>query len=345
MNKSIKILALSVLALSICGCNIKNRLRQVATPSGPVTVTVSRVGPDERHGGPAYIGTVSAQRSASISAPAPGTLENLTARAGMRVAKGQVLGKINSQTVESAHKAAQSQLSQAEDALKRMKDVYEGGAVAEIEYISIKTKVEEAKAAEAAARDALERCTIKAPFSGVVDKVWPVEGTDVTLAQPILSVIDLSSLEVHFPLPESEYHLYSERTPASIEIPALDKTVQGIIRSKGIVASSLSHSYDCIVSLADGRAAGLMPGMVCKVRPQSEGGSRAVIPASAVMTDTKGRYVWTATDDVVDKKYVTLGGFSGDGVIVVEGVVEGDMVIVDGARKVSTGMKVKTIVQ
>ena len=338
-------MALAAAVLVACGCDIKGKLRQAAVPSGPVTVTVISVSTEGGQGGPSYVGTVSASRTTTLTSPAPGTLETLSVREGSTVSKGQVLGKISSQTVESAYSAAKAQLDQAQDGLRRVTAVYESGAVAEVEYIAIKAKVEEAKAAEAAARDTRDRCTLRAPFAGVVDKVWPVQGTDLTLAQPVLSVIDLSSLEVRFSIPEAEYHLYREGTPATVEIPALAQSVRGKITSKGLVASALSRSYECAVSLPASQVQGLMPGMVCKVRLQAEGESLPVIPASAVMTDTRGRYVWTATDDVVDKRYVTLGGFSGDGVIVTEGIDQGDLVIVEGARKVSTGMKVKTVLR
>ena len=48
-------------------------------------------------------------------------------------------------------------------------------------------------------------------------------------------------------------------------------------------------------------------------------------------------------EDRVCKAYVTVDGFSGDGVIVSSGLEQGDRLIVDGISKVSTGMKVNVI--
>ena len=335
---------MALLAVLAAGC--KGRvvsLRQTPAPSSPVTVKVQEVHIGDISGNTVYVGTVSASRTATLTAPAPGTLERLNVREGRKVSKGQSLGKIRSESVESAYKAASSRLAQAEDGLKRAQKVYDSGALAEVEYVAIKTKVEEARAAEAAARDARERCSLTAPLSGVVDKVWGVEGEDVSISKPIVSVVDLESIEARFSLPENEYHLYDEGTSASVDIPALGKTVEGRLESKGLVASALSRSYDCSVSIS--KVEGLMPGMVCKVRLKSEGAAGSVIPASAVMTDTRGRYVWTATGGVVDKKYVIPGGFSGDGIVISDGLQEGDLVIVSGASKVSTGMKVNTVQQ
>ena len=88
--------------------------------------------------------------------------------------------------------------------------------------------------------------------------------------------------------------------------------------------------------------AGLMPGMVCKIYRMAEEGRCVVIPASVVRTDGTGRYVWTVSPDSrVEKKYITVGGFSGKGIIVDSGLEEGEKVITEGTQKVSGGMKVK----
>lgn len=342
MNRWSIIILVSAAVLSV-GCKSRAvKLLQQPASSGPVVVKVEEVKPGGAASGTVYVGSISASRTVTLTAAAPGTIDKLSVRSGQKVTKGQVLCHISSESVESACKATSSRLSQAEDALRRVQKVYESGAVAEIEYIDIKTKVEEARAAHAAACDARDRCSMKAPYSGVIEKVWSYEGEEVILSKPILSIVDLESVKAHFSLPESEYHLYREGIGAEVEIPALEKTFPGTLESKGLTASVLSRSYDCEVSLPRS-ATGLMPGMVCKIRLSGKvDDERVVIPASAVMTDKGGRFVWTATGGVVGKKYVVPDGFSGNGIIVSEGLEEGDLVIVSGASKVSTGMKVET---
>ena len=66
-----------------------------------------------------------------------------------------------------------------------------------------------------------------------------------------------------------------------------------------------------------------------------------VRPASAVRTHRDGSYVCAVRDGKVRKAYVTIGGFSGEGVIVESGLAAGDKVIVEGGQKVSGGMSVK----
>ena len=161
----------------------------------------------------------------------------------------------------------------------------------------------------------------------------------ITVA-PIAQILDTKNVEIHFSVPESEYSSIALGAKAKVEVPALGKDFEGSVAVKGLNASPLSHSYDFTLKGISGEG-NIMPGMVCKVKIQDSDSNCIVIPASAVMTDFDGRYIWGVGDDArVCKTYVTLGGYAGKGVIVKEGLKEGDKVIVEGSRKVSTGMKV-----
>ncbi len=289
-----------------------------------------------------FVGTVTSSRTATLSAPVSGTLVQLDAREGERVREGQVLARIESQGVRSAYDGAKSRLEQAEDGWRRIQQVYQDGSVPEVDYVKVRTQVEEARAAEKAARKTLEDCAVKAPFSGYVEKVNLTEGVEVTVTENILRMIDLSGLEVHFPLPENEFGQYQEGTRATVSIPALDRTFSARLKTKGVVASLMSHSYDCTVALLES-APGLMPGMVCKVYLETGGIQGCTVPAVSVKTDMQGRYVWVVQDGVVAKRYITVGGFSGNGIVITDGLQAGDLVIIEGARKVSVGMQVQTV--
>ena len=67
-----------------------------------------------------------------------------------------------------------------------------------------------------------------------------------------------------------------------------------------------------------------------------------VIPASTVQMDAQGKYVWVVNPErKVEKRYVEVAGFSGKGVIVSNGFESDDLLIVEGSRKVSTGIQVE----
>ena len=335
-----------ILLLSGCGGSVASDVRKIiareGTPSSPVTVRVQVLEPSGTVGTASYVGTVEASRSAVVQAQNPGTLSGLTVKEGARVHRGQVLARVESGSISSAWDAAKASLDQAEDGWERISKVRESGSVSEVKVVEVRTKLEQARASEKAAAKSVENMTVRAPFDGVVDKVYASDGIECSLGESLLSIVDTGSSEIHFPLPENEYSSLQTGASAIVEVPALGRTFSATVASKGVVASPLAHSYDCVLKTPG--AAGLLPGMVCKVQISSGGADAFVIPASAVMTDSGGRYVWTVSeDDLVGRKYVEVGGYSGTGVVATAGLGAGEKVIIEGSRKVSTGMKVACI--
>ena len=111
------------------------------------------------------------------------------------------------------------------------------------------------------------------------------------------------------------------------------------MKEKDLLSSALSHSYACRLTFNQ-PLQGLMPGMSVKVRIPRQGIGHIVIPAAAVQLDQEGRYVWLNDGGIVSKMRVQVGGYSGKGVVITEGLLPGDRVIVQGYQKVSSGMKV-----
>lgn len=330
------------IALAVTSCG-NDKTVNADDSASVVTVRVISMTPQRDCLNNSYVGTVEPSKSTALLSQFPGTIETMEATKGKRVSKGAVLATISSEGVRSAYEIAKATLEQARDGYDRACKVYESGTLTEVKMVEIKTQLEQAVSAEKSARKALEECNITAPFTGVIGEVYAHRGERVTAAQPVLQIVDVESVEIHFNVPESEYSGISLGTKARVEIPALGKTVDGSVAVKGVCASALSHAYDfTLKNISDPYQ--LMPGMTCKVRLESASEEALfVVPASAVRTDNKGRYVWSVdADNLVTKRYVTVSGYSGTGVAVSEGLSEGDLVIIEGSSKVSTGMKVNT---
>ncbi|MDY3783599.1 MAG: efflux RND transporter periplasmic adaptor subunit [Candidatus Cryptobacteroides sp.] len=347
MKKLKKLIAVGVslsLFMSLLSCENQGRLLNGSSSRKPseVTVQVKEVGQSSSSGTSSYVGRVEASKLVTVSASASGTLVSLDVREGQQVSRSQVLARIESQALKSSLQMARASYNQAEDALRRLEKVYESGSIPEVKMVEMRTNYAKAEAALRAAEKAVEDCAIKAPVAGVVSDVAVVCGEQLTIAAPMFRIVDTRSLEVHFPLPENEAVLFGKGDRATVCVPALGKSCEALLTGKAVLASPLSHSYDCTLTLTR-PLEGMVPGMVCKVSFSSTGAPSIVVPASAVMTGSESRYVWTVTDSVVRRCDIVVGGYEGDGIIVSEGLSPGDRVVVGGVRKVSTGMKVKTV--
>lgn len=290
-----------------------------------------------------YAGEAEAIRSVMLTAPYPGRLSALSVVKGGRVGQGDVVAEVESDAVKSSFDMSQASLKQAEDGYERLKKVYGSGGVPEVKMVEMETALAKAEAAASAAEKALEACMIKAPFEGTVSGIFCHQGEELQVAAPVMKIVDEKSIEIRFSVPENEISGISEGASAFVDIPALGLCmIRAEVVAKGVEASLLSHAYECFLKTEE-PVRGLLPGMVCKVIMDSDVLSGNIVPANVIQRDMDGTYVWTVKDGKVCRTNLVLDGFAGKGVLVKEGLSKGDLVIVEGFQKVSTGMKVKVI--
>ena len=334
-------LPLFCVCLTLFACS-ERTARQESSLAPVVSVRVVPVGIDTNLRTASYVGVVEAAKSAWVSCRYPGRLDSLLVKAGEPVEKGQLLAVVGSQTVQSTLAMAEAALTQAEDGYKRVKQVHGSGSIADVQLVEVESKLAQARASAAAARQAAEDCRIKAPFAGVVGELQVDQGVELSPLQPLMRVMDISTVKIRVPVPESEIGKLQVGDEAAVEIPALDNhRFRARMVEKGMTASLLSHTYDCRLEPLE-PVQGLMPGMVGKVYMDILYDRGTVIPASTVQMDGRGKYVWVVNPErKVEKRYVEVEGFSGKGVIVSKGFEPGDLLIVEGSRKVSTGMQVE----
>ena len=337
-------LILVCLALIAVSC-ADNRSKK-NTEKEPINVGVITVAPMSAQYYNVYVGEINASGSAIISSNHAGILETIKVEQGTQVKKGEVLAEVVSKNVLASYEISHATLRQAEDGYKRVMQVHKSGTVADVKMVEIETQLAKAKAAAKSSEESLEECKIKAPFNGTVSEVLIEQGVHVAPGSPVLKLVDLSTIDITIPVPEAEIGNIKIGQKALIDVPALNIIgIPASVRLKGVTASSPSHTYKCTL-VPDKKQENLYPGMVCKVRLAEVSESMTIrIPASAVEMDSNGRFVWVVKDGVVGRSYVTVDGYQEQGVIISSGLEEGDKIIVKGAAKVSTGMKVNSVEQ
>ena len=293
-----------------------------------------------------YVGEIHASGSAVISTNHSGILEDIKVEQGTHVKKGEILAEVVSKNVQASYDISHATLRQAEDGYERVMKVHKSGTVPDVKLVEIETQLAKARAAAKSSEESLEECKIKAPFNGTISEVLVEQGVHVNPGSPILKLVDLSTIEITIPVPETEIGNIKIGQRALIDVPALDITgIEASVRLKGVTASSPSHTYKCTL-VPDKKLGNIYPGMVCKVRLSEVSDDLLIrIPASAVEMDSEGRFVWVVRDGVVGRNYVTVDGYQEQGVVISSGLEPGEKVIVKGAAKVSTGMKVNSVEQ
>ena len=343
--KTKHILLFLPLLLTACGDSDPQQLKEKLL-GGPAEERVIPVGVqviDEVSGivSNTYPGYLEEGQSVDMAFKYGGTLQQLFVREGSKVRKGQVLARVSSPQMESTQRSAQATLEQAQDAYDRLKKVYDNGSLPEIKWREMVANLEKAQSALDLANAMLEDNTITAPFDGTVSGLNAEIGENIAPLKPVMRLINTKGMAVKISVPENEIAKVQVGDTAEVVIPALgDKRLNGKVMEKSMTASLLTHSYPVKV-LIEQPDTELAPGMIGKVVLKADVSKGIVVPANAVLINQEGKFVWVAEDGRATRRHITISGYSGNGVVVGEGLKTGDIVIVEGYQKVSEGMKVE----
>ena len=337
---------LCLLCLLLTACHddpqqLKEKLLGGTTEERIIPVGVQRIDVVEGLVRNTYPGYLEEGQSVEMAFKYGGTLQQLNVKEGSTVWKGQTLACVTSPQMESTRRSAQATLEQAQDAYDRLKKVYENGSLPEIKWREMEANLEKAQSALDLADAMLADNTLIAPFNGTVASVNAELGENIVPLKPVIRLINTKGMAVKISVPENEIAKVQVGDSAEVIIPALgDKRLSGKVIEKSLTASLLTHSYPVKV-LIEQPDAELVPGMIGKVVLKADLSKGIIIPANAVLINQEGKFVWVAEDGRATRRSITVSGYSGNGVIVSEGLKTGDVVIVEGYQKVSEGMRVE----
>lgn len=321
------------------------------TDSAPAKVGVMVIGAandacDERCGN--YSGTVEPEEESLVSFSVPGTITHIYVKEGQKVAKGEVLAKVKSESLGNERNIAAAELEQVRDLYNRLKKLHDQNALPDVKWVEVQAKLKQAENAVALADRAVGDATITSPISGYVTAKMADAGQSVLPAQPIIKIVDASNLRISIPVPENEINRFGKGTEANVAFKALDGLeVTGQMVSKEVEADPLTRSYDVKFKITDGGGR-IMPGMIGSVYVSgldTLAGAGAmtgyVLPSQAVLLNSDNRqFVWVVKDGRAERRFVSADELRTDGVAVKSGLERGDSLIVAGMQKVSIGSRV-----
>ena len=174
------------------------------TTMSPVKVKVLRVSSSEIDGTERFSGTVEEANSTSLSFSIMGTVKTVHVGLGDRVAKGQLIATVDPLSMQSSYDAAKASLEQAEDAYRRMKELYDKGSLPEIKWVEVQSKLQQAKSMEEVARKNLDDCKLYAPFSGIISEKMAEVGQNIMPGLPVVKLVTANQLKVKIAVPETE---------------------------------------------------------------------------------------------------------------------------------------------
>jgi hypothetical protein len=207
---------------------------------------------------------------------------------------------------------------------------------------ALKAQEEQSAAAVRAARIALGKHVIHAPFPARILETRVEVGEMTSPGSPALKIGDIRQVKAVFAVPESSRVLLQEGKAISISADAVrGKTFLGRVRTIGYEADSRSRTFPVEITVSNAGEI-LLPGMVARLSlAEAPRKDIVVAPLSSVASDEVGSYVIALKDGVAVRRAVTIGAPAGtDAVEIVSGLTSGE-VIAKTPQRLTGGAKIR----
>ena len=305
----------------------------------PVEVAPVRVGAvtDEI----ATVGSLQANESVVIRAEIAQRIAAIEFTEGRTVRAGAVLVRLDA--TELAAQVAQSEASTelARANFERVKPLQDEKLISPQALDELSTKLKEAEANLAVARERLSKATIRAPFGGRLGLRQVSPGDYVQPGQELVNLEDVSSAKVDFRVPGVDVSRVNVGQAVTVRVDAFPgRTFVGKIEAIDPRLDEATRTAVVRARIPSPRGE-LLPGMFARVSVVlGERADALWVPEQAIVPMGEGKFVYRVVDGKAVLTPVAIGERREGRAEITEGVGPSDTVVAGGQTKIFDGMPV-----
>jgi RND family efflux transporter MFP subunit len=203
---------------------------------------------------------LSPRRYTTLASELGAKINHLSVKEGEAFRAGQVLVSFDCSLQQAQLQRAKATLSGADKTHSANKRLGELNSVGKLELDMSEAEVDKARADVSLINTTLSKCSVTAPFSGRVAEQKVREQQFAQPGQPLLDIIDDSSLELEFIVPSRWLAWLKSGVPFQVRIDETGRTYPARITRLGARVDPVSQSVRAAASI-DGRHTDLMAGM------------------------------------------------------------------------------------
>ncbi len=290
-------------------------------------------------------GSVEADKYGKISPEMGGKVEAIHVEEGQSVKKGDLLVTLNSDAIQQQISGIKSNLEFATQNYDKQKALWDQKIGSEIQFLQAKTAKEGLEAQLDALKAQLQMTELRAPYDGIVNKIYPKKGEMAGPQMPVIEFVNLSKITVRAQISENYVSSVKKGQHVEVTFAALPNVKLDLpINRVSDVINPKSRTFEIELNF-DNKNNEVKPNMVSTIRVNDFSADSAfVIPSLVIKRDITGDYVYLASQKdgktVVAKRAVKIGLSYRDESMINSGLKTGDKVIVKGYNLVSTGIPV-----
>jgi len=293
------------------------------------------------------VGTVTANNDVNIISEAAGKITGVFVKVGDYKIAGSVLFQVDDELKKAAFMSAEANYIKAKKDYERIQTLFDqkaatdsqldgarlGAAVAEAQYITSNRQLNDTK--------------IKTPISGYItsrniDLGSMVQGAPQ--ATLVANIVDISRVKVKLNVSEKDAFTLKTGDPVSVTTDVYAGIVlKGRIESIAAKGDD-GHTYPVEIMIINEQAHPLKAGMFARVEFTTLNNRNTIsIPRNALVGSIKNPQIFVVENGTTKLRNLTVGNESGTNIEVIQGLMEGEEIVISGQNIVEDNTKVTVL--
>ena len=289
------------------------------------------------------LGTTRAREAVEITPRISSVITVINFREGQSVEAGHILVELDNAEERAALAEAEARVIDSRAQFRRARELLETRTVSESQVQQLEATMNADEARLRAAQARFEQTLVRAPCSGRVGLRQVSPGSLVSPGTTITTLDDLSRVRLDFTVPETFLGVLEP----GLEIRARSVAFEG--RHFDGRVTTLNTRVDPVTRAITVRADLpndddlLKPGMFLTVRLAGQSRMRVMIPEAALVPEGDRQHVYMVRDGRSWRTDVVIGRRLRGEVEIIEGLRDGDEVVVEGTQRVANGGRVTAV--
>lgn len=311
---------------------------QMAQGEPPAAVATSEVQSESWQPALSAVGSLVAINDVSVTNEVPGKVARILFESGQLIEKGEPLLQLDAEVDRAELRGLQAELQLAEVQYNRAAKLVKERTLSQSDFDEAKARLESARANMASKQATIDKKTIRAPFTGSLGIREVDLGEFLAAGSAIVPLQSLDPIYVDYTLPERYLASLSVDQTVELTVQAYpDHTYTGRIEALNPGIDPGTRSVH-IRAILDNPNALLRPGMFAEVRtllPRQD--NVLTVPQQAITYAPYGNSVFVVIEKdgqkVVQRRQVRTGSTRDGRVEILEGLEQGDEIVVSGQNK------------
>lgn len=242
-------------------------------------------------------GIIEADKNVTLFPEMGGTVRKILVKEGQKVNKGEALINLDTELIELQIKELKTNLALATTTFERQERLWNQKIGSEMQYLQAKTQKESLETSLASLEAQLRKNKVIAPFSGIVDEIWPKVGELTSPASPVVRLVNLDKVYISADVSESYISKVKKGTAVEVYFPAFEKHFPAEVNTVGNFINPGNRTFRVTINV-DNTSNLIKPNLMAyvKIRDLSVD-SALVVPQRLIQEDPNGNnFIYTVKD-------------------------------------------------